>query len=209
MKRITVKERQAVTDALGDMDRWSHQCHAAAIHLVRAKIFSGARVARGAVMGVPGQHSWVVLGGVYHPEAIIDPTWWSYVHPERPDVRYVTGRPTGAYHPHGSGMIWDTGCPASGGGEDVVLNADLSKRAQDFLGLCRKMNDDQPLDLRFWAGLANAPVGGWPAAEIIAAMDDTPEVSALVPIDILGHLTDRNPGGLYLPTDRSDSKESA
>jgi hypothetical protein len=39
---------------------------------------------------------------------------------------------------------------------------------------------------------------GWPSSEIIAAMDDTDELRALVPIDILGMVTDRNPGGLYL-----------
>lgn len=57
-----------------------------------------------------------------------------------------------------------------------------------------------PLDRRAWHLLASqAPVLGWPAAEIIAAMDDTEELSAFVPIDRLGMLTDRNPGGLYLP----------
>jgi hypothetical protein len=38
---------------------------------------------------------------------------------------------------------------------------------------------------------------GFPAGEFLAAMDDTPATSALVPIDRLGMLTDRNPGGLY------------
>jgi hypothetical protein len=30
-------------------------------------------------------------------------------------------------------------------------------------------------------------------------MDDDERLSALVPIDILGMLTDRNPGNVYLP----------
>ena len=42
-----------------------------------------------------------------------------------------------------------------------------------------------------------APVEDWPAGEIFAAMDDTEGLKALVPIDKLGMLTDRNPGGLY------------
>jgi hypothetical protein len=33
-------------------------------------------------------------------------------------------------------------------------------------------------------------------------MDDTPDLEALVPIDLLGMLTDRNPGGLYLPSNK-------
>lgn len=55
-----------------------------------------------------------------------------------------------------------------------------------------------PLDRPGWMRLASCPVGGWPAAEVLAAMDDTPALQTLVPIDRLGMLTDRNPGGLYL-----------
>ena len=44
----------------------------------------------------------------------------------------------------------------------------------------------------------HAPLNGWPFGEFIAAMDDTPDVTALVPIDLLGMYTDRNPSGLYL-----------
>jgi hypothetical protein len=42
-------------------------------------------------------------------------------------------------------------------------------------------------------------VEGWPAAEIIDAIYNTPELTTWVPIDIVGMLTDRNPKGLYLP----------
>lgn len=48
----------------------------------------------------------------------------------------------------------------------------------------------------------------WPAAEIIAAIDDTKALSALVPIDILGMLTDRNPSGLYLPGDEKETSDA-
>jgi hypothetical protein len=47
--------------------------------------------------------------------------------------------------------------------------------------------------------LLGSPVHGWPAAEIVAAIADTPSLAAYVPIDLLGMLTDRNPGKLYLP----------
>jgi hypothetical protein len=45
--------------------------------------------------------------------------------------------------------------------------------------------------------LANAPVEGWPAREILTAMAATPRLAACVPIDILGMVTDLNPKGLY------------
>lgn len=44
-----------------------------------------------------------------------------------------------------------------------------------------------------------APTPGWPAAEIVAAMCETPNLQSLVSVDLAGMLTDRNPGGLYLP----------
>ena len=77
-----------IMDALGgDLAPWSRQCHAASIAIVRARIFPHARVARGWCQGVPGQHSWVVVGGGddYTPACydreraqIVDPTLWSY-----------------------------------------------------------------------------------------------------------------------------------
>lgn len=45
--------------------------------------------------------------------------------------------------------------------------------------------------------LANGPMQGWPAPEIIEAMMDTDGLGALVPIDIRGMLTGRNPGEAY------------
>ena len=64
-----------------------------------------------------------------------------------------------------------------------------------------------PLDYGGWSILANyCPVEGWPAGEIYAAMDDTPALKSLVPIDRLGMLTNRNPGRLYL---REEEKEKS
>jgi len=106
----------------------------------------------------------------------------------------------GKHHPHGcDGTIWMWGKPSSGGGEAVGLSVDVSPEAASFLELCG------PLDFQGWGVLAShAPVAGWPAAEIFAAMDDTPGLRGLVPIDRLGMLTDRNPDGLYLPVHSSN-----
>ena len=141
---------------------------------------------------VIGQHSWVVVGkDCYDRDArIIDPTLWSY----RDDIEGIwTGTlKDGLHSPHGAGSIWNWGRPETGGGEPVELefktlpSADC-RRFLDLLG---------PLDAHGWKMLAHAPVEGWPAAEILPAINDT--VAEVVPIDLIGMLTDRNPGGLYL-----------
>lgn len=183
-------------ELLDPLDRWAHQCHAASVYLVKNGTFGPSRVVRGLCQGVMGQHSWVVLGlDCYDDEAlIIDPTLWSY-------DRSVFGVWVGAYlagrHvPHGYGDIWDWGRPEPAAlGEAIALtpSAPLSPEAREFLAQLG------PLDRQGWMTLAShAPVGGWPAGEIIAAIADTEQLSALVPIDRLGMLTDRNPGGLYL-----------
>jgi hypothetical protein len=59
--------------------------------------------------------------------------------------------------------------------------------------LAEQINDRQG-----WSVLAHAPVGGWPAGEIIDAMCES-GLDAVIPIDIVGMVTDRNPQGLYLP----------
>jgi hypothetical protein len=177
---------------LKPLSKWRHDCHGASLTLVKNGI--GNRVARGFCPGVGSQHSWVVVGDdCYEPEYIIDPTLWSY----REDVEgiYVGSMTTYSHRPHGTGSIWEWGRPSSGDGPIVTLTPTmkLSRSAAVFLEMI------EPLDLQGWAALASAPVGGWPASEIIAAMDDTKELSALVPIDRIGMLTNRNPGGLYLP----------
>jgi hypothetical protein len=41
-------------------------------------------------------------------------------------------------------------------------------------------------------------MGGWPASEILVRfLEDHPDHEAVVPIDIVGMLTDLNPDGLY------------
>jgi hypothetical protein len=187
-------------DILGDVDSYAHNCHGASLALVRAGIAPKCRVARGSCQGVGGQHSWVVLGmDCYNTKAtIIDPTLWSYCS----DVHgiYVGDQRKHSHRPHGAGSIWkDTAGypPFAGDLRGIPLAVSVSRRAMSFLSI---LAPDGHLDRRQWSFLASAPVGGWPAVEIITAMDDTPTLSPLVPIDRLGMLTDRNPGGLYLPT---------
>ena len=190
---ITAKR---VEQALGmPFEQTKHRCHEISLALVRSGVLPASRVARGWCRGVIGQHSWIVVSrnpyllGV----PIIDPTLWSY-DPSVTDVWVGVSKPGGRHIPHGgSGSIWSAGRPVSGGGAPIALTPSepLSVEAKAFLGILG------PLDRRGWSELANSPVLGWPAAEIIAAMDDTEELKALVPIDVLGMLTDRNPGELY------------
>jgi hypothetical protein len=177
---------------LRPLKSWSHNCHAASYKLVQEGI--GTRVARGTCRGVGGQHSWVVVGDCYRPDLIIDPTLWSYNNKVK---GIFIGEPsTHNHHPHGLGSIWKWGKPVAGDGPTIQLASysHLSAYAKEFLKLVG------PLDYVGWSRLANAPVDGWPCGEILAAMDDTPKLAAVVPIDRLGMLTNRNPGNLYLPT---------
>lgn len=177
-------------------DELRHNCHAASFMLLEQRLVRG-RVARGWCRGVGGQHSWVVVGpDVYDPRAlIVDPTLWSY-DPEVQDVWIGTN--SGRRHmPHGGGQPV-LRYPASGGGEHVELTpeAPLSPLARLFLeGAQTRVG---PLDRKFWSDLVHGSMVGWPAGEIVAAVHATRELTALVPIDILGMLTDNNPGGLYL-----------
>jgi hypothetical protein len=179
--------KRAAMKILKPLSQYHHDCHGASLALVRAGI--GTRVARGFCEGVGSQHSWVVIGdNCYDTQAtIIDPTLWSY----RKDVKgiYVGSQKKYSHTPHGQGSIWDWGKPVAQGGKPVKLEpkSPLSLAAKEFLSMI------EPLDHHGWGILASAPVQGWPAAEIIAAMDDTESLSALVPIDRLGMLTDRNP----------------
>jgi len=197
---VSVRRRE-VEAALAPLSRWATQCHAASLALVKSGLFEQARVARGTCDGVPGQHSWVVLGDdCYAADAqIIDPTLWSYS-TDVEGVWYGSYR-DGWHRPHGKGSIWQWGRPDAALGEVLALTPrrPWSRSAEGFLGILG------PLDLQGWIQLAHAPVEGWPAAEIIDAICETPHptmprqtLEGYVPIDIVGMLTDRNPSGLYL-----------
>lgn len=189
-----------VEQTLAPLDQYAHQCHAAALELVRSGVLGRSRVARGSCAGVGGQHSWAVVGGDCYDDAavIVDATAWSYGM-DVPRV-WVTTMSESPHRPHGYGNLLDIGIPYPDGGEHIELAVDLSPRGRLFVQMVyRTLGGHVRLDRRWWARLANGPMGGWPSSEIIAAMKDTPELTALVPIDIVGMVTDRNPGGLYLP----------
>lgn len=184
---------------------WSHQCHAVSIAIV--KHYGIGRVARGTCRGVAGQHSWITLGDPYDPDAtIIDPTLWSYVDDVNGIV--VTTMTASEHRPHGwanGRTIWQWGVPDSEGGPTIDLTPakPLSREAEGFLKVCRSAVGS--LDRRFWWSLVNqAPLVGWPAREIIEAVYHTDQLSVLIPIDIVGMVTDLNPSGLYLPGTPSD-----
>lgn len=209
--------RQAAADAraLGELigvpyNTWSGKCHEISCLLLASGRFGPGRVARGWATGVAGQHSWLVLGpDVYDPQAVIvDPTLTPYLHehnlvgtsiPGGLPVIQVEYAQDLSHRPHGAGAIWAAPKPPEPTGPVIKLTPsfELSDEARLFL------SDEMlgPLDRTGWSQLANGAMELWPAGEIIAAMDDTPELRALVPIDILGMLTSRNPGGAYLAED--------
>ena len=184
----------------GDPESVWHNCHAASVALVKSGLAGpDARVARGFAKGVGlGQHSWVVVGSPYDRHAhIIDLTLWSY----DPAVKGVWQGTLedGVHHPHGEGFFMEGNHPTHHGGRTIHLTpaTPLSRKATGWLRTV-----GAPFDAQGWIQIASLPVGGWPASEIIEAMLDTPGLSALVPIDIAGHLTNRHPEYFY-------TKESA
>lgn len=178
------------------LSKFHHQCHAASLAIVRSGALGTARVARGACAGVGGQHSWVVVGDdCYAKDAVIvDPTLWSYV--DGVEGVWVGTARDGLHTPAGSGTIWQWGRPDSPRDEIIEVappEGGWSKEALFFLELLG------PLDLNGWRQLAHAPVGSWPAKEILAAMWQDERIGSWIQIDVIGMLTDLNPGGLYLP----------
>ena len=172
----------------------SLNCHVVSLAIVQSGIYPGSRVARGHAVGVGfGQHSWVVVGSPYNPLAhIVDATLWSYDETV-PGVWQGTMRDK-VHVPHGYGMFLNGERPVRHDGDVIELTptTPLSRRAKDFLNLIG------PLDYRGWHTVAHLPVNGWPSTEVLTAMHQTPGLSALIPIDVLGMATDLNPGGLYM-----------
>lgn len=194
-------EPEKLAEIIGiPIEFWVGSCHEVSLALVRAGKLGRSRVARGVSPGIASQHSWAVAGdNVYDSNAVIidatNPrhhTLWERGKAITPIL--VTDTGTGrSHHPHGYGSIWEAGKPYHHGEADVTLTPQepLSRQAQRFLAILG------PLDQRGWAQLAHLPVGGWPAKEIISAMADTEQLAALIPIDIVGMVTDRNPRELY------------
>lgn len=195
--KVTKKMLTEARKALGPLDHYARHCHGASIALVNAELFT-CRVARGTCRSVAGQHSWVVLGrDCYDRTAgIIDPTLWSY--DDTVKGIWAGTMEDGLHRPHGAGSIWQWGRPVAGDEPPIELVPDepFSTAALDFIEMLG------PLDRWGWGRLANAPVEGWPAAEIMPAINKC--VGPLVPIDIIGMLTNENPGDLYLARGHED-----
>lgn len=196
LKRVSVPEYEEAVDL--PVADWARMCHAVSLALVRSGLVTEltghrARVARGSTRGVGAQHSWAVLGDdCYSSTAVVvDLTLWSY----DPSAPVVCVQRTGdrPHVPQQAGSIMARPLPEHQGGETIELapSRPLGLRAQSFLDLLG------PLDARGWAMLAHGPMQDWPSPDIITAMKETPELAALVPIDVVGMLTEHNPGGLY------------
>lgn len=199
MKGLHVPPVGELADLIGvPLDRWHGKCHGVSLAVVQAELFPRARVARGWCRGVAGQHSWVILSDDPYADrtVVIDPTLWTY-DPAVPDV-HVSTVGAGRHRPHGYGpSLFAAGRPRRGSGPVVRLSdAGLSVLSAVALSWVELMG---PLDLAGWSSLAHGTMVGWPAGEVLHAMHLTRELKALVPIDLIGMLTDLNPHGLYLP----------
>jgi hypothetical protein len=193
---VTIPEDvRNLSNAIGrDPNNVYHNCHAVSLAIVQSGIYPGTRVARGFAKGVGmAQHSWVVAGDPYDKDAhIIDATLWSY-DPTVKGVWQGTMR-DGIHRPHGAGHFLTASAPRHHGGTTIHLNTvRLSPEARQFLDAI-----DAPFDYQGWSEVAHLPVEGWPAGEVFAAMDATPTLGALVPIDVLGMTTELNPSNLYM-----------
>lgn len=194
---VSPRTLKTLAEMLGGLEPWARRCHEASLALVRAgkkaKLLpNNTRVARGWHPRVMSQHSWAVVGNPYDFEAfIIDPTLWSY---ENQPPGFETGRALDKPHrPHGAGnMFIEGGRPPEPVGEIIDLNVRWSDEAKFFFETI-----GHPLDRAGWSALAHSPMLGWPSGEIITAMYKDPRVSACIPIDVVGMVTNVNPGNRY------------
>lgn len=190
---VTPETIKAVEKAIGGLQKWYHNCHACSLAMVKTGLLpANARVARGFHPRITSQHSWVVIGDPYDDKSLIlDGVLWSYL--ETDPVTFC-GRSI-KYRPHGKGKIWSAGKPPDPIREVIPLDSyeQLSGYAKSFL----KIAAPRGLDMCGWHVLANSPVQGWPSKEIITAMYQMPLMQALIPVDIVGMITDLNPGELY------------
>lgn len=197
--RKVAADPQRLAELIGvPLDHWAGRCHAVSLALVRTGEFGRSRVARGGAEGIMSQHSWIVLGDdCYDPAAVIvDPTYLPATE-GRGEIVVDYARNL-SHAPHGAGSIWRcagsiwrwTGGEPGGAAVELTPKVPLSQFAQDFLAVLG------PMDVRGWYAFAtHVPVEGWPAAEILTAIEET--FPCAVPVDKLGMVTDLNPRGLY------------
>jgi hypothetical protein len=188
--KLTVGE---VEEAIGPLEGWAGNCHGASLALVRSGLLpEGSRVARGFAKGVGSQHSWALVTPemVYDPlNWVVDVTLWGYV--PKAQRLYIARAGDWPHVPHGFGRLAYLGPDPTG--PILSLDVPISRGAEMFL----QMYAPAGLDRQAWMTLLNGPMQGWPSAELVAAAARTKELKAYIPIDILGLLTDENPGSLY------------
>ena len=208
---------EVIREILDPLEKWYHRCHAASLEIVKHPSAPDiARVARGWLPGCKHQHSWVCLGDPYSlATTIIDPTIWSYMDNEG-NQREIPNYDSSAHTPmivqemaknlqhipYCRGSIRAGAMPAGNPDNPPIALPGLSSEAQRFLNLI----NPEGLDVDAWYSLLHAPVEDWPSGEIIAAAFRQPQLTALIPIDIVGMRTDLNPGGFYL---RDEVKETS
>jgi hypothetical protein len=188
--RLSISE---IENAIGPIQGFAHNCHGASLALVRSGLLpEGSRVARGFAKGVISQHSWALVAPdmIYDPQNyVVDITLWSYV-PEVP--RLYIAKAAKSHIPKGQGMLRTMPDPAKVG-PLVETDVELSKAAKSFL----ESWAPNGMDMANWYHLLNGPMQGWPSKDIVTAAYHTKQLQAVIPIDIVGLLTDINPNGLY------------
>lgn len=174
---------------------WQKHSWEISLAIVRSRRFNTARVATGYAEGISGKHYWVCLGSDVYSKLtpILDATLWS-APPFDSDVLWSGSLASGIHRPLGMGYIWDYGYPENSSFREAIRlpEDDLSLSAKYFLARLG------PMDLSGWKRLMLSPMQGWPSGEILAAMKEHPQLSGIVPLDLEGMLTSRNPGGLFL-----------
>lgn len=202
--QLAVSSRDLLEEAIAiPREYWAVHRDEVSLALARSGLVGCSRVARGSHPGI-GPHWWVVLGeNCFGPDVVIVDVTAPACYRARPsagapDYMRHGGVVVGlaqylSHYPAGAGVIWSYGLPVPGTGAPIALTPvrKLSEAALAFLAMIG------PMDATGWRRLARSPVGGWPAAEILSAMDDTTEIRSLVPEERLGMLTGRNPGGRY------------
>lgn len=191
---------QEMADAIDlPLDRWRGNCHSVSLRIVKQGLFGPSRVARGVCKGVSSQHSWVVcsrddLACYDRKVRIVDPTL--HCHRDDTDGLWEGSLEDGLHAPHGYANIWEMGCPVPGG--QPAIRLELPPQAQMFIELMERVTG-RPMDHGGRNRLFNGALAGVPVMpEIVKAAYGHDELRGWIPIDIVGMLTDVNPGGLYL-----------
>lgn len=182
-----------IEEAIGPIEKFHHQCHAASLALVKSGVLPGKnwRVARGWSRGIGGQHSWAVQGDPYaRSSRVVDITMWSY---QRHIAKIYCPKNLYDHEPHGYGYLVPQVIerPSIPEVTDLPLER-LSDETLEWL----QMRYPNGIGMQDLNRLVNGPMLAWNSREFIGALSLS-RYKQFVPIDIRGMLTDENPGGLY------------